>query len=99
MQKQFILAIVLSFLVIYGWSVLFPPPKPTPPPQKVTSAPSGAAAPQAQAGVTAQPAVETELPKALVAAESEKDIVVENAAVTAVFTTRGGTLKSWRLKN
>ncbi len=31
MQKQFLLAIVLSFLVIYGWQALFPPAKKVPP--------------------------------------------------------------------
>ena len=39
-----------------------------------------------------------ELPRATVAAQSEQDIVVDGPAVSAVFSTRGGTLKSWRLK-
>ena len=32
-------------------------------------------------------------------AGAEQDIVVENPAVTAIFSTRGAVLKSWRLKN
>ena len=48
MQKQFILAIVLCVVVLYGWQVLFPPPRKTPPaPQQVTAVPSGAEAPGA----------------------------------------------------
>jgi hypothetical protein len=34
---------------------------------------------------------------ALVADDAERDIIVENESVHAVFTTRGGALKSWRL--
>ena len=33
------------------------------------------------------------------AAAAEQDVPVENAFVKAVFNTRGGVLKSWRLKN
>ena len=33
------------------------------------------------------------------AAAAEQDVVVENPAVTAIFSTRGAVLKSWRLKN
>ena len=35
----------------------------------------------------------------LVSASAEQDIVVDNPAVTAIFSTRGAILKSWRLKN
>ena len=104
MQRQFLLAIALSFLVIYGWNAMFPPPKPQPPkpaaaPQTVTTAPSGAAAPAAQAPATAEHAAKPELAKPIVAAASAQDILVESPAVRAVFNTRGGTLTSWRLKN
>ena len=105
MQKQFLLAIVLSFVVIYGWQALFPPPKRTPPAQQpteqqVTTKPSGTEAPGAQQAAAVEAARPTTVEAApLVAAASEKDVVVENAAVTAVFNTRGGVLKSWRLRN
>jgi YidC/Oxa1 family membrane protein insertase len=102
MQRQFLLAIVLSFLVIYGWQAIFPPPKPpqpAPAPQKVTSAPSGDAAPAAQTSPAIEPAVEAPPAKPLLAAAAEEDITVESEFVRAVFTTRGGVLKSWRLKN
>ena len=47
-------------------------------------------------GGTAQPAPVEAAP--LVADAAERDILVENEAVRAVFTTRGAALKSWRLK-
>lgn len=103
MQRQILLAIVLCFVVIYGWQAIFPPPPPPKPPVapgQVTSAPSGTAAPQAQPPPAVQPPpvkVEAEAP--VVAASDEQDIQVENAHVRAIFTTRGGVLKSWRLKN
>jgi YidC/Oxa1 family membrane protein insertase len=102
MQRQVLLAIVLCFLVIYGWQAIFPPPPPQKPasaPGQVTSAPSGTAAPVAQpvGGVEQPAAVSPAAP--LVAASAEQDVVVENAFVRGVFTTRGGTLKSWHLKN
>jgi len=105
MQRQVLIAIVLSFLVIYGWQAMFPPPpppKPSPAPGQVTSAPSGTAAPAAAPTVTGveQPRpAETPAPAAaVVAATSEQDIEVKSDFVNAVFTTRGGVLKSWRLK-
>ncbi len=103
MQKQFLLAIALSFVVIYGWQVLFPAKrKPLPAPQQVTAVPSSAqapGAPQAAAADAAAPIpVEVEAAP-LVAAAAEQDIVVENPAVTATLSTRGAVLRSWRLKN
>jgi YidC/Oxa1 family membrane protein insertase len=102
MQRQFLLAIVLSFLVIYGWQALFPPPKPqqpqAQPPQQVTSAPSGAAAPAATAPDPAAQVPNVEAAKPLLAASGEQDITVTiGEFVEAVFTNRGGTLKSWKL--
>jgi YidC/Oxa1 family membrane protein insertase len=104
MQKQFILAIVLSMIVIYGWGYFFPP-KRTPPPaqqstQQVTSKPSGAEAPGAQQAAEVEATRPTAVEAApLVAATNQQDIVVENSGVTAVFDTRGAVLKSWRLRN
>ena len=107
MQKQFLLAIVLSFLVIYGWQALFPPPRKAPPAQQqqqsatapsvtqTSGAPSGAAAPGTSAPA---PAVEP-ASTPIVSAASEQDIVVEGPAITAIISTRGAVLKSWRLKN
>ena len=57
----------------------------------------GPNAPAAQPEAVPQPAV-APAAAALVADSAERDIRFENESVTAVFTTRGGALKSWRLK-
>lgn len=108
MEKRVLLAVVLSFIVLYGYQALFPPPKPQPaktaagaqpnapaptgtPPEGLPAAPSTVAPPLpvAQPQPNAAP---------VVADAAERDVVVENQSVRAVFTTRGGALKSWRLK-
>src|SRR3954447_9282415 len=101
MEKRVLLAVVLSFVVLYGYQALYPPRKPQPKAGAATSAPpaaapasgSAAAQPDTPAPPPAAPAVAT-----LVADTEERDIRFENESVTAVFTTRGGALKSWRLK-
>jgi len=107
MEKRVLLAVVLSFVVLYGYQALFPPPKPADKPITGTSAPQGspasaatgtpAAAPPPANGAAA-PAAEQSTSTPTVADAAERDITFENASVRAVFTTRGGTLKSWRLK-
>jgi len=106
MERRVLLAIVLSFLVIYLYQALLvkPVPKPNPATQRQSSqSPAGAA--------TAPPArVEASSPQetspapvssaAPVLAETvERDVRIETAEVIATFTNRGGRLKSWRLKH
>lgn len=98
MERKVLLAVILSFVVLYGWQALFPPP---PPPESIPLGPSQAAPTQpvpteppttsaAAAPVEAQP---------VLAGATEQDIVVEGDAIRAVFSTRGAVLKSWRLKH
>jgi YidC/Oxa1 family membrane protein insertase len=106
MEKRVLLAVVLSFVVLFGYQALFPPPEPARTPATSPSSAPPAAQPAPGAAGVAQPAspatgpqpapVEAAAP--LVADVAEREIRVENEAVTAVFTTRGGALKSWRLK-
>jgi YidC/Oxa1 family membrane protein insertase len=104
MERRVLLAVLLSFVVLYGYQAIFPPPPPpafeAPDPAGPPSAtePSGRrpADPESPPDPAA-PAVEAAKPT--LAAAAEQDIVVESAEVRAVFTTRGATLKSWRLKN
>ncbi|HXH05732.1 MAG TPA: membrane protein insertase YidC [Vicinamibacterales bacterium] len=93
MERRVLLAVFLSFLVIYVYQALLPVPQPTRQPRREPARP-GAAVQRPPA-----PPVLAQAPPPLVAAEREQDIVVETPAVRAVFTTRGGTLKSWRLKH
>jgi YidC/Oxa1 family membrane protein insertase len=109
MEKRVLIAVILSFIVLYAYQAMFPPPKPSPtggPGAPTTSTVSPAAAtstvpPATSASGPTQPA-EAPQPASsaapMVADTAERDITVENSSVSAVFTTRGGALKSWRLK-
>lgn len=101
MEKRVLLAVILSFIVLYGYQALFPPP---PPVRPAADPVPGAAAPTPGAAeappVETAPAVEAApVAEPITAAAGEQDILVESDAVRAVFTTRGGALKSWQLKH
>ena len=105
MEKRVLLAVVLSFIVLYGFQALLPTPKPQPPAQ---SAPSAGGGTPASPGTTAvekapagagEPSQPAPAVQALVGDSSERDIVVENDWVRAVFSTRGAVITSWRLKH
>lgn len=103
MEKRFILAIVLAFLVLFAWQALFvKKPEPTtagePGVTQVLEKPVQTPTP---GGETAQPetgpapAPETIQP---IAGERAVDIVVETSLYRAVWSNRGAVLKSWKLK-
>jgi YidC/Oxa1 family membrane protein insertase len=104
MEKRVLLAIVLSFLVLYGYQILFPPPELQQQPPAATDvspapAPPGTAAtpaPSTDAPVEAAAPVPSAAP--IKADDAERDITFQNGSVEAVFSNRGGVLKSWRLK-
>ncbi|PKN71650.1 MAG: protein translocase component YidC [Deltaproteobacteria bacterium HGW-Deltaproteobacteria-12] len=99
MDKRTILAIVLSLAVLLTYQMFFA--KPQTPPAKPVAATSSPAAPTAKE--TAQnPSLTSgkvkagaKSPKSMA---SPKDISVETAQYTAIFSTRGGALKSFQLK-
>jgi YidC/Oxa1 family membrane protein insertase len=103
MEKRVLLAVVLSFIVLYGYQAMFPPPPPpafetAPPPAtpgEPTSEATHAPAPQPQP----QPTPQLEVAEPTVGSAAEQDIVLDSPAVHAVFSNRGAVLKSWRLKN
>src|ERR687890_186515 len=100
MERRVLLAVLLSFVVLYAYQAMFPvPQKPGEPqpgqPSKVATAPN-AAAPE-----PANPTPSVQLPAEAVsgaAAVPSRDVVVENSDVRVVFTTRGAVVKSWKLK-
>ena len=99
MDKKTVLAIILSLMVIFAWQAFFakkPPPKQPEPVKQETAIESKPAAKE----VTQQqvkPAVSrTVLSQKIMA--PEKDIPVETPLYTAIFSTKGGTLKSYKLK-
>src|SRR4051812_16808015 len=112
MERRVLLAIFLSFLVLYVYQavVVKPVPKPVglPAGKTATTVPSTpgpeASTALAPAAPSAGPPAEAALPpkpvaKPLVADKDEHDIRIETQHVIAVFTNRGGRLKSWRLKH
>jgi len=103
MERRVLLAVFLSFLVLFVYQAIFAPP--TRPPAQPTEAPEGALPPTPEArpveSAPAQPAVPVEpqsAPAALLAAAAERGVRVETDDVEAVFSNRGGVLQSYRLK-
>ena len=110
MDKRTILAIVLSLIVVVCYQMFFMKPQPKQPAPPVEQAQKGTvqkapqAVPPAQKPETAKP----EMPAGAAPAgqefvsakgqEIEKDITVNTPLYTAVFSTRGGALKSFKLK-
>lgn len=93
MERRTLLAVLLAFVVLYVYQTYVAPPSP-PAARQTAEAPQGNAAPPA----TAAAPVEA-LPDTTTGAAAEEEIVLENATVKAVFTNRGGRLKSWILKD
>ena len=104
MERRVLLAIFLSFIVLYAYQALFVKPVPKP---AAAGAPAGLAVTPVQpspvqppAAVELEPAAGTAVPAtALVGDTGEHDVRVETRDVVAVFTNRGARLKSWRLKH
>jgi YidC/Oxa1 family membrane protein insertase len=104
MERRVLLAIFLSFLVLYVYQALVVKPVPKMPAAASATGDSTAAASQTPAARPIDPSVQLEAPlttpsaPALVSDAAEREIRVETRDVIAVFTNRGGRLKSWRLK-
>ena len=110
MERRVLLAVFLSFLVLYGYQALFvptPPPgdptaregprqedSPTPPPPTFPDTPATSTP---QRGRIA--AVERPTPDPVVSDTAPRDIIVESDFFRAVFANRGAELVSWQLKD
>ena len=101
MERRVFVAILLCFAVLYGYQALFVPPPPattiegpaagvTPPAPATPQAPAPDSTPAAAPAAAGAAPVTTET--------TEREIVVQTAAVEAVLTNRGGRLLHWRLK-
>ena len=102
MERRFFFAILLSFVVLYGYQALFVPPTPPKPQAVTTPAPSssGAQTSPSSAPATTSPPVAQSAPEAVPAEgeTAEREIVVDTATVQVVLTNRGGRVLHWRLK-
>lgn len=104
MDKRTILAIVLSLAVLLVYQIFFvkpPTPQKVAAPQQATNQISKEKAAAPSAAPTATSAVAKPAPKAAVVKPEApaRDIKVETNHYTAVFSTRGAALKSFKLKD
>ena len=111
MEKRVLLAVFLSFLVLFMYQSLVVPPAPpdeavvdmaeaeapAPTPSAVPTPLSPAAGVAAPPSAAPKPAPELEQVLTIVADTEPRDIFVDSPQVTAVFSNRGAVLKSWRL--
>ena len=105
MERRVLLAIFLSFLVLYSYQAFFTTPTPAPSalPGTTAVAPGQASAGTGTAdravpgGVAVESAARSTAAP-VVSDSTERDIRIETPQVVAVFTNRGARLKSWRLK-
>ncbi|MGZ5430788.1 MAG: membrane protein insertase YidC, partial [Thermoanaerobaculia bacterium] len=101
--KRLVLAFALSAAVLIGWTVLFPPPKPTAP----AARPAATAPEVAPSATTAAPATQTSVPAPAaqaareslvpVSAGAEELVEVRSPLYTARLSNEGGALKSFVL--
>ena len=110
MERRVLLAVFLSFLVLYVYQALFVPPPPPPDAQPETppAAPPLSAAADAplrpppaalDPRQATEPAAGLEPPDPVVGDTAPREVIVENDHVRAVFTNRGAHLSSWQLKD
>src|SRR3954463_12277269 len=105
MERRVLIALVLSFLVLYVYQtyVVKPVPKPAQTAAQQTQAPAAgqpAGSPVSEVPAADKPAEAPAAPaaQALVGGASERDVRIETQDIVATFTNRGARLKSWRLK-
>jgi YidC/Oxa1 family membrane protein insertase len=102
MERRVLIAVFLSFLVLYAYQALFVPPPPT----GATTPAAAPAQPPATAPGTTANQVAAPVPDPAPAASvtvvtgesAERQITVDTTTVQAVFTNRGARLLHWRLK-
>jgi YidC/Oxa1 family membrane protein insertase len=107
MERRVLIAIFLSFIVLYVYQALVvkPTPKTGAPgtttsssTQQETSEGTKRSAPETPSPKTPPPPIHEVAAATLVGDTTERDIRIETRDVIAVFTNRGARLKSWRLK-
>ena len=108
MEKRVLLAVFLSFLVLFVYQslVVEPPPAPeerfaeSPAAQPLSQpTPETVTPPAAVSGSEIPPALNDPVPEPIVSDETPRDVVVESEWIRAKFANRGAVLVSWQLKD
>ena len=101
MEKRFVAFVVLSAVILIGWTLLsrrlFPPPPP--PAVSAPTVPGGS--PASPAPQPPPPETPVSTPSAAVpavAAEKDEEIRIDTDDAEIVLTNAGGRVRSWRLK-
>ena len=100
MERRVLLAISLSFLVLFAFQALFVPSQPPPgnaTPAQVTAPPPAPVAPAGNV-TTAAPIMPPTPVAPIVGDVQERELTVETQKIRAVFTNRGGRVRHWILK-
>jgi YidC/Oxa1 family membrane protein insertase len=102
-QKRFVLALVISTAILFGWSYLFPAKSPRP-----DNVNNPAANPQASLTTSPQSTVVSQQPTpqttlqtstAPVVDQAKRTLIVKTPLYEAVFDTRGAIATSWIIRN
>jgi YidC/Oxa1 family membrane protein insertase len=96
MEKRVLIAVILSIAVMYGYSILFPPPKQLQPEKAQASAVSQQTEPVQVKNILLPG--EALSPVAGKIADNTKDVSVETDVFRAEFSVMGGALKKLTLK-
>jgi YidC/Oxa1 family membrane protein insertase len=96
-EQRALLATLLVVLIFLGWQYFLPRPEEPPSPAKEATA-RQTAKPSALQPAMATPPLVPLRGRAASPRAPEQEVVVDTEVIRAVFTTRGGVLKSWRLK-
>ena len=100
MERRVLLAIALSFGVLYLYQALVAPPPAQDARNTTTAAPSAPLAGSVTPGNITAPAPSPLPPSTLLVGDAqEREVVVETAKVRAVFSNRGARLRHWILKD
>ncbi len=100
MERRVLIAVILSFLVLYGYQALFVPPPPTQSSQGTATqpaAPPPAAQPEPPPAAVA-PAAAEPAPASVIGDATERPIRLETATVSGTLSNRGARIVGWQLK-
>ena len=96
-EQRALLATILVVLIFVGYQYFFLRHEEPPTPAKQSASSPGAKPALPHAAVTPIPSAVLQ-GRAALADAPEREVIVDTDLLRAVFTTKGGTLKSWQLK-